>query len=530
MQMPLLITLATVGLALVGAVIPGDLRAQSQPEPPASAAADSDEVSALRQELNRLYTAADATALLQLCESGRPQRTFADPVELSVWQAICRGRGYRLLHDWEKAERAFQTALGRAPTFPAAKRIAAREYLAEASYRIGELFEERFRSYPLCLTELGDTARAPREAAIRGDLQRSAERAYREVLNAGRDVWSARALYRITAMSDFFYRAASGPPPGLRSAQVPPPLAGAALTSLPLTGAYLAPDHSSFRRSILLSYRKLATRARGLRDQDELAAAVAGSLADFERYLPAVETSLAPSWTLRGGDDAGITEIQRRPVGFDVAHADGRRERWSNDEAVVQLRTLLKPLATGRWSPLAAVALGDLRDLETQPLLLEAIAADDDPELQIAAVYALGQIGNGDAVAPLVAAFVRAQTARPRELFRSARDAVFGLEERTLRALSAIGRRDPRAIERLLDEPGLPVREAAFALWAARSRELYGVYVRLRDEKDPVAAAYGVTAIVDLDGTGARWLLSDQGEGPALLRCVKDHLLASFGP
>lgn len=523
--------LVAIGATLIAWLPATALRAQSQPAAAATAVAGADEASALRQQLDRLQAAGDTQALLQLCESGQPQRAFTDPIELAVWQAICRGRGYLLLRDWEKAERAFQIALGRAPTLPPNKRIAAREYLAEASYRIGEMFETRFRGYPLCLTELGDAARAPREAAARGELQRSAERAYREVLSSGRDVWSARALYRITAMSDFFYRAASGPPPGLRGAQVPPPLAGAALTSLPLTGAYLAPDHSSFRRSILLSYRKLTTRVRGLPGQDALAAEVAQALADFESYLPAVETNLAPPWAARSGDTSDIIEIQHRPVGFDVAHADGRRERWSNDEAVLQLRGLLKPLATGRWSPQAAVALGDLRDRAAQPLLLEAIAADGDPELQIAAVHALGLVGDGDAVAPLLATFVRAQSARPRELFRSPNDAVFGLEERVLRALSAIGRRDPRAIERLLDEPGLPTREAAFVLWAARSRELYGQYVRLRDEKDAATSAYGVAAIVDLDGSGAKWLLTDNDDSsPPLLRCVKEHLLVSFAP
>jgi hypothetical protein len=39
-----------------------------------------------------------------------------------------------------------------------------------------------------------------------------------------------------------------------------------------------------------------------------------------------------------------------------------------------------------------------------------------------------------------------------------------------------------------------------------------------------------VTAIVDLDGTGARWLLADQSDNAPLLRCVKEHLLVSLAP
>ncbi|MBN2361710.1 MAG: HEAT repeat domain-containing protein [Deltaproteobacteria bacterium] len=487
-----------------------------------------DDASSLRLEVERLQAAGEATPLLQFCDSGRPERVFANPTELAIWQALCRGRGYLLLQDWEKAERAFQTALGRAPSLPNPGRAAAREYTAEAHFRLGEMFEQRFCSYALCLLELGDTARAPREAAARGDLQRAAERAYREVLKAGCPGWSARALFRITSMSDFFYRAVSGTPAGLRSVRVPAPLIGAAMPELPLTGAYLDPDRSSLRRSILLSYRKLALRVRDMPEEEELAAAAARSLEDFERYLPAIENSVAPQWATRSGEDAGIVQIQRREVGFEVVRGDGRRERWSSDEALTHLRTLLAPLAAGRWAPLAAVGLGDLRDRQSLPLLLDAIGLEQDPELQVAAVYALGQVGDASAVGPLVAAFVRAQQARPRDLFKRAGETVFGLEENALRALAAIGRRDPRAVERLLDEPGLPPREAAFVLWSARSRELYGLYARLRDEKDPVAAAYGLAAIVDLDGSGARWLLVDQGDEAPLLRCVKEHLLASL--
>ncbi len=491
---------------------------------------DSVELRALDSEIQALRKTGDGNSLQLLCDSQRAQKIFTERALYLPWQSLCRGWALQARGDDHQAQASFKRVLGQAASLSSELRSAAKIYAVHAQFEIAAHLDQGNRQYRRCLAELGHTGRGRLEAARRAELRAAAEGAYREVLRLDRGRWALKAMLQINSMSDAFYRDITAPPTGLRSLKVPPPLRRYALDSTPLTEGYLGPERSGLRRAVLLTYGKLLRRSRALGSSPELIEQIQQGHDAFRSYQPELPGAVQPGWPARSADDQGIRSLERDETGYQVLKKDGQKQRWSHDQAVSKLRQLLAPLSNGRWAPRACVELVASGDTASLPTLIAALKLEDDPELQVAAAYALGKLGDQTAIEPLLQAFVAAQKAAPRPLYQNASQATFGLEERVLEALAAIGNRYPMAVEGLLERRELPAREAAFVLWGAHSKSLYSTYQKLRDHRDPVVTAYGIMAMVDLQGETARWMLQDSPQDDALLRCARRHLADTLKP
>ncbi|MFH1811631.1 MAG: HEAT repeat domain-containing protein [Pseudomonadota bacterium] len=491
---------------------------------PTSAPATGDKLQALQVEAEHLRTAGDAASLQLLCDSRRAQQDLEDRALYLTWQSLCRGWSALTRHEVVAARTACAAVVPLAASVTAPWRSEARGLVLESHFCVGEAHEQDYRSDDTCLARLGDQQRARSEAEHNAALRAMAEDAYREVLQLDQGVDGLRAMLRMVGMSDFFYRRVTSAPNSLRGMSLGPPTRELDLSRSPLLEAYLAPEESALRRKVLLAYRKLLRRAKDRHAPAELVQEIETALTAFEAFRPAVTTSLRAPWPERRGQNFGVTGIASTAPGYVLSLESGGEQSLTRDQVVPRMRELLAPMAASVWAPRAARELADLADLESRALLIEALASSKDPELQVSAAYALGRIGSEEAVEPLLKALAEAHTQDPRPLFDTPSHAAFGLPERILEALISIGQRIPQSLEGLLGQPELPPQEAAYVLWACRAKGLYNTYARMREHRDPVVTAYGVMALVDLQGESVRWVLADAATDDATLRCVRKHL------
>lgn len=477
------------------------------------------------EEAQRLRLADSATELQQHCSARPTQKAYTDREEFLIWQDLCQGWVGVLKQDWRRAEKSFRATIAKVAALPSSQRHQARHYWLEATFAIGGIYETRLRTYELCLAELGHGPRARMEAERRAFLQKTAEDAYREIITSGPEEWRVRCLHRIASMSDFFYRDLADPSRGLRALELPPPLPSVRLEQLPVSTAHINVEYSRLRRLVMVSYDRIILRARRAGMPKSFIEEVTTAQRNLKDWTPTSPAGVLPPWPQREGEHADIHKIEKHDQGFHIQRYDGKREEWSREQAVVVLRGLLQQLDKGRWAPTAAVYLAQLGDQESLPWLEQAVTQTVDPELRVAATYALGRLGTPAQSEILLQVFRERHQAEPRELFATPSGTIFGLRERILIALSEIGRRHPQAVQNLLKESGVPVSEAAFVLWRVGSKSLHGTYLAMRDHADPVVAAYGVMALVDQQGEAVKWMLRDLPNDVSVLMCVKSHLL-----
>lgn len=489
-----------------------------------------------RQALNlfladyaKLLTAKDQTSMALLCESHRAHDVLADRSALALWQKLCRAEVKRLGGESSEARRDFAALLRERPLKDALFADAQRKWEMRARFALAEMAAADFNNFRPCLAELGDSHHAASESALWAKLRGVAGDAYRDIVQIDRGDAGVLALLNIIGLSDRFYRRVTGPNTALRSVVRPPPLPRFALNQTPVLHAVLASKQSEMRASIVLAYARLLRQARAQGGAPELILKIEKARDAFQKYQPTLPTQVLPNCPRpRKGDDAGLKSIVAIDGGYTLTSLKGETQTLTNDQALLKMRQLIAPLQKGLWAPQACVELVRLGDQESVPVLLQALAQQEDVELRTAAVYALGELGDETVIEPLVSTFRQLSAAKPRPLFADPAQMMFGLRERIIDAISAIAARHPRSVQSLIDDGYLPVEEAAYVLWRADSKSLYGAYVTMREHSNPRVSAYGIMALVQLQGETARWMLADRAQDDELLRCVRAHLRAAM--
>ena len=129
---------------------------------------------------------------------------------------------------------------------------------------------------------------------------------------------------------------------------------------------------------------------------------------------------------------------------------------------------------------------------------LGAAVRGDDPELAVAALFALGELGTAAEVPVLVEAYeAAAPVGDGPEPFETPAAALFGARERALEALSKVGRREPHAVEPLLRAGRLPRREVAYVFWQVGHKDLAHAYRELLRDPDE-AAVFGLLGLASV--------------------------------
>jgi hypothetical protein len=452
------------------------------------------------------YTAAqDWESLWGMCRDMRPSALPADPT-VAVTLDLCRARGAQGRGDRETAQRVYQEVLRQVVESPVAPPPLARKAASEARYRLGELAESAFRDYPLCLRELGISWASRQEAREKVALLRAAERAYQDARRLAESPWRARAAFRVAAMNLAFYQeVATQPATTFRGLQGPPPLARArvGVASLVLERV-LDPQQAEWPRAIADALRAAVQRAEADGEDADLVRDARGLLAQAQALRPPPQGPVAPPWPSRVGNPRGLKGLHAEREEIVLEDGGGKTRR----EPVAKAGPLLLEMVRGgvreRWAPEAAVALG-LAGYRPAVAALTEAARGDDPELAVAATFALGELGTAAEVPVLVGVYAAASpTGDGPEPFETPAAALFGLRERALEALAKVGRREPRALDPLLRAGPVPRREVSYVLWNVGHKDLAHVYRDLLRDPDDATAAFAVLGLAAVSPSEAQ--------------------------
>ena len=482
----------------------------------------------LQEDFAKLVSARDSASLRLFCESRWAHEVIDDPSALSLWQKMCRAEVLRIEGDFSGSRKALTDFLHERPLKEKKYQQAQRDWQLHAKFSLASMAKTEFLQFQPCLGELGDNKRVAVESALWEKQRLIAEEAYRDIVQSHRGDAGLRALSEIIQLSDSFYRRLTGVNKSLRSVVRTPPLLRYSLPQTRLLHAVLGRKNSELRSSVILAYARLLRQARSQGGSGEMIAKIQTARENFKEYKPSLPDKVLPDWPSRASDKDNIQEFKASKGAYLLKDMAGHEVKLSTDKALPRMRKLAAMLDKGYWAPRACIELARMKDSDSLPLLYKAAQSQTDKELQIAAIYALGKMGDPASLPTLFSLFrsLREKAARP--LFDNPVHTFFGQPERIIDAIVTIGKIHPQSLQSLLEDGYLPSEEAAYVLWAVKSKSLYGAYNRMREHANPRVAAYGIMALVDLQGETARWMLNDRDGNDPLLRCVKAHLRESL--
>ena len=477
----------------------------------------------LTEALDALSAAGDTEGLLALCRGTRPSQIAEDP-SAAVRLAMCRGRAAQELGDLDQAAKGFQEVL-QLSGGPMAALEAAQAAAGEARFRMAEVREQRWRNYPLCLRQLGIFWGSRSEAQEKIRLFQEAELAFRDAMPGARRPWPQRAAFRIAALHMEFYRnVADHTAPNFRGLAGPPPLGsagvGAADAALKLV---LDPTQSDWPMLLRDVADAAAQRASDSRDDPDLREAAALLARQASQMPPPRRAPLASPFPERHGRDRGwLRLVAQREVVLVVAR-DGSTKR---EPVLAMGKTLVEVVQGGAQevhAPAAAVVLGLAGYRAALPVLREAALATD-PELAVASVFALGELGGAKEIALLLQLYAQAMPPGDGPApFETPSRALFGMQERVEEALIKIARREPRAFEGFMLN-GLPPREGAYVLSQAAHKDLRYVHAQYARHPDDVVAAYHALALAAIHPREASAALRELARRPQA-QCWAEHAM-----
>lgn len=474
-----------------------------------------------------------------VCASPVPRRILIEHPIIDLRLRLCAAKAAEMLGRPALAHERYASA--RDLTLALPEGSVPKERIAEAHFQVAAYAEERLRNFKLCGRDLGLTQLASFEKAEWLARLDEVTTLYNEVVRIDEPSWTLRALHRVVALHDSYFRQFFlSPPPTYRGTVLPSPLSIDAWPSPATRGVQLSPQRALWPKEIELLYEVVLERA-----QRESPTALPAELRDLQTRADAfLQLDKLPSDSARNpwATDWQAGMIRRVGVGFEMRDESGAWHGLPREDARAKLSEwLLHSPPTSVHFAYALVALAESGSALEDAAVLSALS-HPHARVRLAGVIAAEAAPRASYFEALLALWEqeRAQTAGPQsplatlpksqpplELaprFESLQDTLYAVPERILLALRAIVDRERHLAAKVVSDPRLPTIEKAWLLAELGDPHLLASYRHWTKHPDGDVVATGLYGAYLAAGNRMFWLLQPKRMDAA--GCVSQHLAA----